>query len=128
VSWGILFRREIRLTYKRIQDIHVTRNVIERWLGIGTVEIQTAAGASGAEMSLLGMREHEAVRDFLYRRMRGYAAVPGDAPGDTAGDAAGGDGEALRLLREVRDELRAAREVLAARTAGSRSPRPDGGA
>jgi uncharacterized membrane protein YdbT with pleckstrin-like domain len=34
-SWGILFKREIYLTYRRIQDIHVTRNLFERWLGIG---------------------------------------------------------------------------------------------
>src|SRR4051794_8833091 len=25
MSWGILFRREIYLTYRRIQDIHLTR-------------------------------------------------------------------------------------------------------
>jgi membrane protein YdbS with pleckstrin-like domain len=73
VRWGILFRREIYLTYKRIQDIHVKRNIIERWLGIGTVEIQTAAGSSSAEMSLEGMEYYAAVRDYLYRRMRGFA-------------------------------------------------------
>ncbi|HEX8437424.1 PH domain-containing protein [Archangium sp.] len=28
MSWGILFRREIHLTYRRIQDIHVTRNIL----------------------------------------------------------------------------------------------------
>jgi putative membrane protein len=33
------------LTYARIQDIHVTRNIFERWLGIGTVQIQTASAA-----------------------------------------------------------------------------------
>ena len=46
-SWGILFRREVYVTYRRIQDIHVTRNLFERWLGIGKVEIQTASGSSG---------------------------------------------------------------------------------
>ena len=44
-SWGVLFRREIYLTYRRIQDIHVSRNLFERWLGIGKVEIQTASGS-----------------------------------------------------------------------------------
>ncbi len=71
VSYGILFRQETYLTYSRIQDIHLTRNLFERWLGIGTVEIQTASGRSGAEVSVPGTREFEAIRDYLYARMRG---------------------------------------------------------
>ena len=70
-AWGFLFKREIFLTYRRIQDIHVSRNLIERWLGIGKVEIQTAAGSSSAELALEGMEHWDAVRDYLYRRMRG---------------------------------------------------------
>ena len=34
MRWGILFRREIHLTYSRIQDIHLVSNAVERWLGI----------------------------------------------------------------------------------------------
>ena len=30
VYWGLLFRHEVYLTYRRIQDIHVTRNIVER--------------------------------------------------------------------------------------------------
>ena len=33
MSYGMFFKREIYLTYRRIQDIHVTRNIIQRWLG-----------------------------------------------------------------------------------------------
>ena len=51
-QWGVLFRREVHLTYRRIQDIHVKRNVFERWLGIGTVDLQTASGSSTAELAL----------------------------------------------------------------------------
>jgi hypothetical protein len=45
ISYGIFFRREAFLTYARIQDIHVKRNIVERWLGLGTVEVETAGGA-----------------------------------------------------------------------------------
>ena len=69
--WGILWRREVYLTYRRIQDIHVKRNLFERWLGIGTVDIQTASGSSSAELSLEGMEFYASIRDFLYSRMRG---------------------------------------------------------
>ena len=112
-SWGILFKREIHLTYKRIQDIHVKRNVFERWLGIGTVEVQTASGSSDAELALEGMGDYGAVRDFLYRRMRGHDDGDGAAagtPSDGAGPAK--DAELIELLRGIRDELDGARVAL----------------
>ncbi len=108
-SWGILFRREIHLTYKRIQDIHVKRNIIERWLGIATVEIQTASGSSSAELSLEGMDDYEAVRDFLYAHMRGHA---GGAANEADPEAPAQRDEVAGLLREIRDEIVAAREAL----------------
>ena len=55
ISYGVLFRREAFLTYKRIQDIHVKRNVVERWLSLARIEIQTASGASQAEMTIEGV-------------------------------------------------------------------------
>ena len=39
MQWGVLFRREIYLTYRRIQDIHLTRNIVQRWLGLAKVPI-----------------------------------------------------------------------------------------
>ena len=71
MRWGIFFQRETILTYRRIQDIHVTRNLFERWLGISTVSVQTAAGSALPEVKLEGIIEAEALRDFLYERMRG---------------------------------------------------------
>jgi putative membrane protein len=71
MGWGILFRREIHLTYSRIQDIHLVANVVERWLGLARIQIQTASGSAKAEMTLEGLLEFELVRDFLYSRMRG---------------------------------------------------------
>ncbi|MEI6465838.1 MAG: PH domain-containing protein, partial [Verrucomicrobiota bacterium] len=71
MSWGILFRRQIIINYARIQDIHLRSNLVERWLGLARVLVQTASGSSGAEMTLEGFKEFEAVRDFLYSKMRG---------------------------------------------------------
>ena len=45
MKWGIIFRREVLLNYSRIQDIHLRSNLIERWLGLARIEIQTAAGS-----------------------------------------------------------------------------------
>ena len=105
MSWGILWRREIFLTYARIQDIHLSRGLFERWLGLGTIHIQTAAGSSGSEMGIVGLREFEMVRDFLYLQMRG--ARFGDPQGRD-GKAADEDAadEVVELLTEIRDGVR----------------------
>jgi uncharacterized protein len=113
MSHGVLFKRETLLTYRRIQDIHLTRNIVQRWLGLATVSVQTASGAAGAEMSLEGILEAEALRDFLYQRMRGARgldrrdATASVAEGaDVHGTADGGeDDEATELLRGIRDAL-----------------------
>lgn len=104
MKWGILFRREILLTYRRIQDIHLTRNILQRWMGLATVSLQTASGASGAEMSIEGILEAEALRDFLYAQMRG-ARHDASPHGESAHAEYGAPDEALTLLREIRDSL-----------------------
>ena len=98
MAWGILFRREIYLTYRRIQDIHVTRNIFQRWFGLASVAVQTASGSAGAEMSIEGVAQPELLRDYLYARMRG-------AREEAHEESARGD-EALELLREIRDLLK----------------------
>ena len=115
MRWGILFRREVSLTYARIQDIHLLSNVVERWLGLARIQVQTASGSSSAEMVIQGIREYEAMRDFLYSRMRGARQardpVPSAAASATA-HAAAEDGELASVLREVAAELRALRAVM----------------
>jgi putative membrane protein len=111
MSWGVLFRREINLTYARIQDIHLTSNILERWLGLARIQIQTASGSSGAEMTIEGVREFEALRDFLYSKMRGTRPALG-APVDHAASGAldaRAASELTATLREVAAELRALR-------------------
>jgi putative membrane protein len=106
MSWGFLFRREIYLTYRRIQDIHVTRNLFHRWLGLAAVAVQTASGTSGAEMTIEGILNPEPLRDFLYAKMRG---ARGESDEGARSEPPEPD-EALALLREIRDALRAFRE------------------
>src|SRR5215470_7561645 len=102
MSWGILFRHEIHITYRRIQDIHLSRNLIQRWLGLATLSIQTASGSASPEMDIEGILEAEQLRDYLYSKMRG-ARSPGED--GTPGKQQPQD-EALALLREIRDLLR----------------------
>jgi membrane protein YdbS with pleckstrin-like domain len=108
VSYGLLWRRESYLTYARIQDIHVSRNIIERWLGLGSVEIQTAAGNAGAAETIAGVRRYDDIRNFLYARMRGHHPV---SPVQASGSGQHPDS----VLAAIRDELHAIRTTLEAR-------------
>ena len=104
MSWGLLFRREVHLTHRRIQDIHLTRNVIQRWMGLATVAIQTASGSSTPEMKIEGILQAAELRDFLYSKMRG--ARDEDGSGEAGGDDGSAPGqEALVLLQEIHDAV-----------------------
>lgn len=109
MSWGILFRREIHLTYARIQDIHLVSNIVERWLGLARIQIQTASGSSGAQMTLEGIADHGAMRDFLYAKIREAAKDPaGRSP-----DPATTENEAVQSLAALSSELRLLKDHLA---------------
>jgi putative membrane protein len=118
MSWGILFRRQILVNYARIQDIHLRSNVVERWLGLARILVQTASGSHSAEMTIEGIRDFEALRDYLYQRMRGVKDHPHAAPSSTASLAGStrAEEELTIVLREVARELRGVREALAAKS------------
>lgn len=101
MRWGWLFRGETVLTYRRIQDIHLTRDLFQRWLGISTVSVQTASGSALPEIKIEGVVCAEALRDYLYERMRG-------AKGQTIPDVSEQplvESEATELLRQICDNL-----------------------
>jgi len=73
------------------------------------VQIQTASGSSSAEESIVGVREFDAIRNFLYARMRGHKLKAGAEP------APAESGAVDELLKGIRDELRAIRELVETR-------------
>ncbi len=128
MSWGVLFRRETIVNYARIQDIHLKSNFVERWLGLARVLVQTASGNAGAEMTLEGLQEFSAIRDFLYARMRGVKdptaiAVHPAAAQSANADASPGSDELAAALREVAHELRETRLALTAASASRKEGR-----
>jgi putative membrane protein len=109
MRWGILIRREVMLNYARIQDIQLRSNFVERWLGLARIEIQTASGSAGAQMTLEGLLNYLEVRDFLYSRMRGARHL-GDA-----GPASASSELLAEVMSGVASELRAIRQLVEAR-------------
>lgn len=119
MSWGILFRREINLTYRRIQDIHLTRNIVQRWMGLATLSIQTASGSSSPEMEIEGVLDFEALRDFLYAKMRGSRGIAPLTPESPIEPADAAPDEALLLLRQIASDLERVSDKLRALEARS---------
>ena len=114
MRWGILFRRETNLTYARIQDIHLMSNVVERWLGLARIKIQTASGSAQAEMTIEGIETTDELRDFLYARMRGTRLEGKESTPkatEVSLDAAALE-ELTRTLQAVSAEVRGLRESL----------------
>lgn len=115
MKWGFIFRREVNLTYARIQDIHLTSGVIQRWLGLADLKIQTASGSAEPEMTIEGIVEFEKLRDFLYTKMRGYrdlAFAKHAAPPSAAVHSVQIGGDTVKILTDISNELRATREAL----------------
>lgn len=103
---GVLFRREMHVTYAKMQDIHLSRGLLERWLGIGTVRVQTAGAGAMGDLTIVGTRQAEAIRDYLYASMRG---VRDTSEGSSTQPA---DGDAASLLRAIAGELDRTREAV----------------
>lgn len=118
MAWGVLFKREINLAYRRIQDIHVTRGIIQRWLGLASVAVQTASGSATPEMTIEGVLDADGLRDFLYAKMRG-ARDGGASDGVHAQET----DEVLSLLTDIRDGVVSLRDRVRALegAAGGRS-------
>ena len=102
---GLFFRKEVVVAFRRIQDIHVSRNLVQRWLGIASVSVQTASGNAMPEIVLEGVTNPDEVRDWLYERMRGAKGYSQAQTAATLDDPAEKHDEATELLRGIRDNL-----------------------
>src|SRR5205807_9350923 len=88
------------------------------------------------ELTIEGFKEFEAIRDFLYTRMRGYqgghitAAPAGTSPQIASVPAASSSGsgadEAVSLLLAIGDELKRTRELLESGKPSSTAKPPAG--
>ncbi|EMA68919.1 membrane-flanked domain protein [Halorubrum aidingense JCM 13560] len=61
ISSGVISRREREIPYRRIQNVDVSRSVIQRALGVAAVDLETAGGSS-TEGSIRFVAPEEATR------------------------------------------------------------------
>lgn len=65
VRRGVLYHRLSAVPYGRMQFVDVTAGPVDRWLGLATVHLHTAAAATDAAVPGLPSAEAERLRDRL---------------------------------------------------------------
>jgi putative membrane protein len=103
VRQGVLTHAVKHVPFRTVTHLTVKRGLIDRWLGLGTLEIQTAgvSGTQQAEQSLVGLADPDEVYDLVVgqlSRFRG-AMAPTQAEIEVPGSA---DETLAALLVEVR--------------------------
>jgi uncharacterized membrane protein YdbT with pleckstrin-like domain len=114
VRGGIWTRTVKHVPYRTVTNLTVKRGLLDRWLGLGTLDIQTAgmSGTSSAEQSLAGLenaQEAYALVAAELRRFRGNMAPTAAEIEDEAVPSA-------EVLRAILADVRAIREALERRT------------
>ncbi|WP_058365297.1 PH domain-containing protein [Haloparvum sedimenti] len=88
---GVVSRRDREIPYRRIQNVDISRGVVQRLLGLAAVDLETAGGSSTeGSIRYVTPAEAERLRTEIQRRKAGAAAGE-PAAGSRA--AAGADAE-----------------------------------
>lgn len=104
---GVVSRRTREIPYRRVQNVDVSRNVLQRAFGIAELRIETAGGGeTEAQLRYVSEEEADRIQREVGRRKRG---APDDEP-DTAAESAEElfaiTARELLLLGVVRVDLR----------------------
>ena len=111
VNAGIWTKSVKHVPYRTVTNMQVKRDVVDRWLGIGTLNIQTAgmSGQTGAEERLVGLSNvqevYESVAAELRRFRGGMAPTQADVEVESAAAPPAGLGEILAEVRAIRKSL-----------------------
>jgi putative membrane protein len=103
IDSGVLFRREREIPLGRIQNVDMTRSVVQRAIGIAAVGIETAGGSSTeASLQFVSRPEAKRLQEGIRTRKRELEATGERLTETDAGDPVPGADEAV--LFELEDE------------------------
>lgn len=118
---GVIWLKEITMTFANIQGIRVKANPLERFLGLANVEVESAGGgslgphgtSSGHLARFEALDNAEEIRDLLVDRLRAYRdSGLGEKTVEAVAEAT--EPPALLAARQVLLEARALRHALTA--------------
>jgi membrane protein YdbS with pleckstrin-like domain len=109
VRVGIVTKSVKHVPYRTVTNISIKRGILDRFMfDIGTLAVQTAgmSGTSGAEQSLVGLVDVQAIYDDVVIKLREFrgAMSPTAAEEDTVQESPRGD-----VMASMLEELRAIR-------------------
>jgi putative membrane protein len=110
---GIWTRAVKHVPYRTVTNVTVKQGLLDRLLGLGTLDIQTAgmSGQGGAEQSLVGLENAQEVYEIVVARLRRYRGGMAPTAAEMEGQGAGTQ-LADDALDEILAELRAIRRAL----------------
>ncbi|MBL7201749.1 MAG: PH domain-containing protein [Anaerolineae bacterium] len=102
VRAGIVTRSVKLVPYRTVTNLTVKRGLLDRWLGLGTVDIQTAgmSGTNNVEQSLVGLENAQEVYELVVRELRRFRGTATEGVGDT--DVPASADTLTAILAEVR--------------------------
>lgn len=102
---GVIFRKDKTIMLDKIQDMSLQHGPIQRWMGITTLEVETAGnnGPQGkADAKLTGIVDAQAFQEAVIAQ-RDRIAGQGPTPASASIDS--GDASMAALLTDIRDSL-----------------------
>jgi uncharacterized membrane protein YdbT with pleckstrin-like domain len=78
IKKGVFAPREIHVQYRKIQDVYVDQDILDRILGIYDVHLASATAASGVEAHIDGVdfAAAEGIKNFLLAKVSGTEVAP----------------------------------------------------
>ncbi len=117
VQVGIWTKSVKHVPYRTVTNLVVKRDILDRWMGIGTLNIQTAgmSGTTGAEESLVGLDNVQDVYDVVVQELRRFRGAMAPTAAGMEGDLVAEETGAvlsIDVLTGILSEVRAIREAL----------------
>jgi uncharacterized membrane protein YdbT with pleckstrin-like domain len=111
VHAGIWTKSVKHVPYRTVTNLTVKRDVIDRWLGLGTLNVQTAgmSGQTGAEEHLVGLEDVQAVYEAVATELRRFRGGMAPTQAEVEEEIVPAQPDALN---ELLDEVRAIRRSL----------------
>jgi len=109
VRAGVWTKSVKHVPYRTVTNLKVKRDILDRPLGIGTLNIQTAgmSGTTGAEESLVGLSNYETLYEQVASALRRYrGAMPATGAGEEIPVSEN------TLLAQILSEVQAIRQQL----------------
>lgn len=105
VRAGVLTKSVKHVPYRTVTNLTVKRDILDRWLGLGTLNIQTAgmSGQTGAEERLVGLPNVQEVYEMVVTELRRFRGGMAPTAAEVEGAPAVASADALSaILAEVR--------------------------